>query len=208
GLGLGFKAHAWVLSSVEEEWRELGRCVNMVVVLELGIREEFIPVILALIAEEVEVLLQLLIYTFGLAVGLQVVDGGGVELHTKQSVELLVEVCHKLWSPVRDICIREAMELPDVSLVQVCSAHGRAGGVGQNEVHSLAIQVHYHHDCIITVGIGELYNEVHRSHALLFCRHLSIGQAALGLDLETKITCTSVEPNIPGHLGPPVVPQY
>ncbi|KNZ72699.1 hypothetical protein J132_02133 [Termitomyces sp. J132] len=63
------------------------------------------------------------------------------------------------------------MELPDVPLVQVCGAHGGAGGVGWNEVCSLAIQVYHHHDCIITMGIRELYNEVPRSHAPLFCRH-------------------------------------
>ncbi|KNZ80073.1 hypothetical protein J132_07954 [Termitomyces sp. J132] len=157
--------------SVEKEWGELDECMNVVVVLELGVREEFIPVILALVAEEAEVLLQLLIYAFGLAVGLQVIGGGDVELHTKQLVELPSEVHHKLWSPVRDVGVGEAMELPDFPLVQVCGAHGGAGGVGWNEVHSLAIQVHHYHDCIITMNIRELYDEVHGSHALLFCGH-------------------------------------
>ncbi|KNZ73237.1 hypothetical protein J132_00424, partial [Termitomyces sp. J132] len=163
--------HAWMPLSVEEEWGELGGCVNMVVVLELGIGEEFIPVILVLIAEEAEILLQFLIYVFGLAVKLWIVGSGGVELHTKQSVELPGEVHHKLWSPVRDIGVGEAMELPDVPLVQVCSAHGRAVGVGQNEVHLLAIQFHYHYNHIITVGIRELYDEVHGSHTPLFHGH-------------------------------------
>ncbi|KNZ72579.1 hypothetical protein J132_02580 [Termitomyces sp. J132] len=45
------------------------------------------------------------------------------------------------------------------------------GGVGWNEVHLLAIQVHHHHDHIITVGIRELNNEVHGSHTLLFHGH-------------------------------------
>ncbi|KAG5334556.1 hypothetical protein C0989_003390 [Termitomyces sp. Mn162] len=102
--------------SVKEEWGELGGCMN-VVVLALGVREEFIPVILALIAEEAEVLLQLLIYMFGLAIGLWVVGSEGVELHAKQLVELPGEVHHKLWSLVRDIGVREAVELPDVPLV-------------------------------------------------------------------------------------------
>ncbi|KAG5336755.1 hypothetical protein C0989_011888 [Termitomyces sp. Mn162] len=160
-----------MLPGVEEEWGELGGCMNVVVVLELGIREEFIPVILALIAEEAEVLLQLLIYAFGLAVRLLVVGGGGVELHAKQLAELPGEVCPKLWSLVSNIGIREAMELPDVPLVQVCSAHGRAGGVGWNEVHLLAVQVHHHHDCIITVGIREFYSKVHGNHTPLFHGH-------------------------------------
>ncbi|KAG5349295.1 hypothetical protein C0989_004794 [Termitomyces sp. Mn162] len=46
-----------VLSGVEEEWGKLGGSMNVVVVLELSIGEEFILVILALIAEEMEVLL-------------------------------------------------------------------------------------------------------------------------------------------------------
>ncbi|KNZ71306.1 hypothetical protein J132_00052 [Termitomyces sp. J132] len=63
------------------------------------------------------------------------------------------------------------MELPDIPLVQVCRTHGGAGGVGWNEVCLLAIQVYHHYNCIITVDVRELYNEVHRSHAPLFCRH-------------------------------------
>ncbi|KNZ72730.1 hypothetical protein J132_01934 [Termitomyces sp. J132] len=105
------------------------------------------------------------------------------------------------------------MELSDILLVQVCGAHSRAGGVGQNEVHSLAIQVYHHHDHIVTMGIRELYNEVYRSHAPLFCGHgqwvqLSIRESVLGLGLEAEITCTSVGSNILEHLGPSVVLQY
>ncbi|KAG5334569.1 hypothetical protein C0989_003355, partial [Termitomyces sp. Mn162] len=82
-LGPGFKAYVQVLSDVKEEWGKLGGSMNMVVVLELGIEKEFIPVILVLVAEEMEVLLQLLVYAFGLAVRLQVIGGGGVKLHAK-----------------------------------------------------------------------------------------------------------------------------
>ncbi|KNZ77551.1 hypothetical protein J132_05144 [Termitomyces sp. J132] len=63
------------------------------------------------------------------------------------------------------------MELPDIPPVQVCSAHGRAGGVSWNEVHLLAIQVHHHHNCIVTIGIRKLYDKVHRGNAPLLCRH-------------------------------------
>ncbi|KNZ73585.1 hypothetical protein J132_01394 [Termitomyces sp. J132] len=145
---------------------------------------------------------------FGLAFRLQVVGSGGVKLHAKYLVEFPSEVCYKLWPLVRDIGIEEAMELPDIPLVQVCSAHGRAGGVSWNEVHLLAIQVHYHHDCIIAMGIGELYNEVHRGNTPLLHRHLSRGEVVLGLGPDTEIVCTSVGPNILGHLGPLVILQY
>ncbi|KAG5338852.1 hypothetical protein C0989_005822, partial [Termitomyces sp. Mn162] len=132
----------------KKEWGELGGYVNMVVVLKFGIMEEFIPVILALVAEDMEILLQLLVYMFCLAVGLWVVGSSGVELHSKQSVELPGELCHKLWSPVQDVGVGEAIKLPDIPPIQLCGAHGRAGGVSWNEVHSLAIQVYYHHDHI------------------------------------------------------------
>ncbi|KNZ78891.1 hypothetical protein J132_09137 [Termitomyces sp. J132] len=108
---------------------------------------------------------------FCLAIKLWVVGSSGVKLHSEQLVELPGELCHKLWSPIRDVGIREAVELPDIPPVQVCSTHGRACGVGQNEVCLLAIQVYHQHDSIITMGIRELYNEVHGNHAPLFCRH-------------------------------------
>ncbi|KAG5734180.1 hypothetical protein E4T56_gene1367 [Termitomyces sp. T112] len=158
-------------SRFKKEWGELGGYVNMVVVLKFGIMEEFIPVILALVAEDMEILLQLLVYMFCLAVGLCVVGSSGVELHSKQSVELPGELCHKLWSPVQDVGVGEAIKLPDIPPIQLCGAHGRAGGVSWNEVHSLAIQVYYHHDHIVTMGIGELYNEVYRCYAPLFYKH-------------------------------------
>ncbi|KNZ76401.1 hypothetical protein J132_10511, partial [Termitomyces sp. J132] len=180
----------------------LGGCVNMVVVLEFGIRKEFVPVILVLVAEEAEILFQLLVYILCLAIGLWMVGSGGVELYSKQSVELAGELHHELQSPIQDIGIGEAMELSDIPLVQVCGTHGGAGGVGWNEVCSLAIQIHCHHDHIVIIGIGELYNEVHKCSAPLFCR----GELALELGLEAEIAGTGVGPNVPGHLGPPVVP--
>ncbi|KNZ72032.1 hypothetical protein J132_05081 [Termitomyces sp. J132] len=145
--------------------------MNMIVVLEFGIGEEFVLVILALIAKEAEILFQLLVYMLHLTVRLWVVGSSGVELYSEQLVELPGELCHRLWSLIQDIGIREAMELPDVPPVQVCGTHSRAGSVGQNEVHSLAIQVHHHHNRIVTVGIEELYNEVYECYAPLFHWH-------------------------------------
>ncbi|KNZ74854.1 hypothetical protein J132_05852 [Termitomyces sp. J132] len=145
--------------------------MNMVIILEFSIGEEFVPVILALVVKEAEILFQLLVYTLHLAIGLWMVGSSCVELYSKQLVELAGELHYELWFPIQDIGIGEAVELPDIPLVQVCSTHGRAGCVGWNEVHSLAIQVHHHHDCIVTMGIKELYNEVHRCYTPLFCRH-------------------------------------
>ncbi|KAG5348957.1 hypothetical protein C0989_006915, partial [Termitomyces sp. Mn162] len=150
-LGPGFETHVQVPSGVEEEGGDLGGCMNVVVVLELSIREEFVPIILVLVAKEVEVLLQLLLYVFGLAVGLQVVGSGGVELHAE------------------DVSVGEAVELPDISQVQVYAAHGGASGVSWNEVHSLAIQVYHYHDGVVTMSVREFYDEVHRGNIPLLC---------------------------------------
>ncbi|KNZ75168.1 hypothetical protein J132_04653 [Termitomyces sp. J132] len=151
-------------------------------------------------------MLQLLVYVFGLAVRLQVVGSGGVELYTKLLAEFLSEVHYKLQSPIRYISVGEAVELPDIPPVQVCSADGRAGGVSHYKVCSFAIQVHHHHDGIVNMGIGELYNEIHQGNAPLLCGNRE--EMALGLGLEAEITCTSVGTNISRHLGPLVVPGY
>ncbi|KAG5335604.1 hypothetical protein C0989_000887 [Termitomyces sp. Mn162] len=125
----GFETNAQVPSGVKEEWGKLGGHVNMVVVLEFSIGEEFVLVILALIAEEAEILFQLLVYVLCWAIGLWVVGSGGVELYSKQLVELPGELCHELQSLIQDIGIGEAVELPDIPLVQVWGTHSRAGGV-------------------------------------------------------------------------------
>ncbi|KAG5335199.1 hypothetical protein C0989_001895 [Termitomyces sp. Mn162] len=98
GSGPGFKTHVQMLSGVEEEWGKLSRQVNMVVVLKFSIREEFVLVVLALIAKEAEILFQLLVYMLCLAVRLWMVGGGGVELYSEQLVELAGELHHELQS--------------------------------------------------------------------------------------------------------------
>ncbi|KAG5329881.1 hypothetical protein C0989_009217, partial [Termitomyces sp. Mn162] len=116
--GPEFKTHVQVLSSVKKEWRKLCGHMNMVVVLQFSIGEEFVPVILVLVAEEAEILFQLLAYALHLVIGLWVVGSGGVELYSEQPVELLDELHHKLWSPIQDVGVGEAMELPDIPLAQ------------------------------------------------------------------------------------------
>ncbi|KAG6863927.1 hypothetical protein C0993_009852 [Termitomyces sp. T159_Od127] len=127
----------------------------MVVVLKLGIWKQLIPVVLPLIAEEAEVLLQFLVHVFCLPIRLEMVGGGGVEFHIEKLVELPGKLCYKLWAPVQHIGIQEAMELPDILLVQVCGTHGGAGGVGRDEVHSLATEIHHYYDGIIAVSVRE-----------------------------------------------------
>src|SRR6267378_2797786 len=76
GWWRGFKAHVWVLSRVQEERCLLSAGVDMVVVLEFRHGQKFIPVILALIDKDPEVLFQFLVDTFCLSIHLWVVRCG------------------------------------------------------------------------------------------------------------------------------------
>ena len=55
----------------------------MVVVLELGHRKEFVPIVLPFTYEQAQVLFQLLVYSFGLSIRLRVVGRGGRESDTE-----------------------------------------------------------------------------------------------------------------------------
>ena len=60
--------------------------MDMIVVCKLSEREEFIPIILALVDKKSEVLFQLLVEVFSLTVGLWVVGCGGRQIDSNQSV--------------------------------------------------------------------------------------------------------------------------
>jgi hypothetical protein len=47
--------------------------MDMIVVLELGYRQEIVPVILSLVDEDAKTLLQILVDLFGLPISLQVI---------------------------------------------------------------------------------------------------------------------------------------
>ena len=62
-------------------------------------------------------LLEFLVNMFCLAVRLEMICGGGVELHIEEAVELSGKFCNKLWAPAGYIHIREPMEFLDILLV-------------------------------------------------------------------------------------------
>ena len=74
--------------------------MDVIIVLKLGQGEEFGPVILPLIDKDSEILFQLLVYPFGLAIALWVVGGGCSQLNTQHSVDFPSELCYKLGTPV------------------------------------------------------------------------------------------------------------
>ena len=79
----------------------------MVVVLKLCIGQQFISVVLLLIAEQVKVLFQLLL--LGLPIRLGVICCRGVQLHIKEMVQFTGELHNELWLMIRDIHIGETM---------------------------------------------------------------------------------------------------
>ena len=83
----------------------------MVVVLELSHGKEIIPIILSFIHEEVKVLLQFLVDLFGLTIHLWVIGSRGCN---EESVQLTSEFSNKLYTPVQNIYLGEAMQLPNM----------------------------------------------------------------------------------------------
>src|SRR5262249_41253820 len=68
-----FEPHPRVPSGVQDERSFLSCGVDVVIVLELGKGEEVMPVILPLTDEKTQILLQLLIHPFRLAIGLRMI---------------------------------------------------------------------------------------------------------------------------------------
>lgn len=123
--------------------------VDVVIVLEFCEWEEVCPVVLPLVDEDLEVLLQLLVDSFSLAITLWVVGSGGGELNPKHSVEFPSEFGYKLWSAVRYDLARESMVFPDMLKEEASSSSSRDSGERGYEVGSLGDRVHYHHHCVI-----------------------------------------------------------
>jgi len=71
-----FEAHPQVTTSVQEERGLLSRGVDIVVVCELGEGDKGVPVVLAFIHKQLDVLFQFLVDPFCLAIGLWVVSRG------------------------------------------------------------------------------------------------------------------------------------
>ena len=71
GLDLSqFKTHSGVSPRIKHEWGLLSRRVYVVVVLELGKWQQFLPVILSLVDKQSKILLELLVDMFSLSVAL------------------------------------------------------------------------------------------------------------------------------------------
>ena len=85
----------------KEERLVLRGGVDVVIVLEFRQGEEFRPVVLPLVDEQLKVLLQLLVHSFRLSITLRVISCGSCQLNPKHPVEFSSELCHELGASVR-----------------------------------------------------------------------------------------------------------
>ncbi len=76
--------------------------VDPVVMRELCERQPIGPIVLSVVNKDAEVLLDLLVNSFGLAICLRMPGGRCVGHDVEQSVELLHELGDELWAP----CLR------------------------------------------------------------------------------------------------------
>ena len=144
-----FKAHPRVSAGIKEEGCLLRGRVDVVIVGELRQGEECVPVVLSFSDEDPQVLLQFLVDSFHLTVGLRVVSGRRCGLNSQQSVQLFHEGGDELRSAVGHNLPREAMELPDIPEVEVCCSGGGDRGDRFDEVGTFAYGVNGHHDGVV-----------------------------------------------------------
>ncbi len=103
------------MSAIEHHEQGLAGCaVDTVVVCKLGEWEPVTPVSLSVINEDLEVLLDLLVNSFCLAIHLWVEDREGIPCNVEHPVKLLHELGDKLWSLVRDHSCQHSMSCVDV----------------------------------------------------------------------------------------------
>ncbi len=113
------------VSSIQDEERALARCaVDPIVVCEFCERQPVGPVVLSIVNEDSEILLNLLVNSFGLAIRLRMPGGRCIWRDIKQSVKLLHELGDELRSSVADYDLRHAVLGVDVILENSCPSFG------------------------------------------------------------------------------------
>ncbi|KAF8238794.1 hypothetical protein L208DRAFT_1240876, partial [Tricholoma matsutake] len=146
-----FESHAWMPSSVQEEGGLLSGSMDMIVVSELSQGKEIVPIILAFIDEDTDVLLQLLVDSFGLAISLWVISGRSEEFDTQKSVQLTSELCYQL---------RATVGKKDMVKIEVGGTQGTDSGVSGNEVSTFPCGINCAHHRIKPVRLWQLHHKV------------------------------------------------
>jgi len=89
-----------VISLVGEEWRYSGGSTRSIVVCKLREWEKSLPIVLLVVAVNLEVLFQCLVGAFGLSIAFRVVSRGEVKLHVESFSKRPKEVRDELRSTV------------------------------------------------------------------------------------------------------------
>ncbi|KAF8237947.1 hypothetical protein L208DRAFT_1245125 [Tricholoma matsutake] len=87
----------------------LSGSMDVVIVSKLSQGEKIIPIVLALIDEDADVLLQFLVDSVSLAISLWVIGGRRKEFDPQKSVQVASELCYKLRATVREEGARKSM---------------------------------------------------------------------------------------------------
>ena len=90
-----------VISLVGEEWRYSGGSTRSIVVCKLREWEKSLPIVLLVVAVNLDVLFQCLICAFSLSIAFRVVSGGEMKLHRESFSERPEEVRDELCATVR-----------------------------------------------------------------------------------------------------------
>ena len=142
---------ARVIAVIGKEWGHTSGCILGIVVYEFRKGEKLVPVILLIVAIDPQILFQRLIYPFCLPIRLGVVRCGPVALDIEPFEQMSGEVRDKLGAPIRDGVDGEAMEFPNVPIVQLSSLIRRDIGGSGDKMSHLRKAVNTHKDRIITV---------------------------------------------------------
>jgi hypothetical protein len=98
------KPHMREAAGVRHKRHLLHRGVNVVVVGELGCRQELIPV-LFVSREDTDELFELLVDVFRLTIGLQMVSGGGSGFNTDEAPQFAGKLGDELWTTVGNVLL-------------------------------------------------------------------------------------------------------
>ena len=140
-----------MVSVVGEEGRHRSGGVLSVIVDEFRKGEELAPVVLLIVTIYPQILLQRLVHLFRLPIRLRVICRRPIPLDVQPLEKVSGEMGDKLRASIGDSVDREAVELPNVPIVQLSSLfRSDIRGSGDKMSH-FRKAVHTDKDCIVTV---------------------------------------------------------
>ena len=116
-VGDGLDSGMGVVSIIGIEGRRPGRCMRGIVVRELCERKQLAPVVLRAVTEDMYVLFQDLINSFGLSITLGVIGCGSISFDIAEFKEVLGKLGNKLRTTVGHNILGEAVVLENMAEV-------------------------------------------------------------------------------------------